>query len=65
MHYDGEQFSRTLDFVHYFKTSAKTGDGIKEAIEFMLKKVCSDEQLAKYGSMVLRISHFEPAGQVA
>lgn len=38
-HYDGEQFSREHKFVDYFKTSAKTGDGIEDAIQFMLAKV--------------------------
>ena len=38
-HYDGEQFSREHSFDNYFKTSAKTGVGINEAIDFMIEKV--------------------------
>ena len=37
---DGEQFSKEHGFAGYFETSAKTGSGIKEAIHFMVKKVC-------------------------
>ena len=38
-HYDGEQLSRELGFANYFKTSAKHGIGINEAIQFMVEKV--------------------------
>ena len=36
---DGEQFSKENGFTGYFETSAKTGAGIKEAIQFTVKKV--------------------------
>ena len=38
-HYDGKQFSIEHNFVNYFKTSAKTGEGIRDAIHFMLQEV--------------------------
>ena len=38
--HDGEKFSKEHGFAGYFETSAKTGSGIKEAIHFMVKKVC-------------------------
>ena len=37
---DGKQFSEEHGFAGYFETSAKTGVGIREAIHFMVKKVC-------------------------
>jgi len=36
---DGEQFSKEHGFVGYFETSARTGEGIREAIHFIVKKV--------------------------
>ena len=36
---DGEEFSKEHGFVDYFKTSAKTGVGIKEAVHCMVKMV--------------------------
>ena len=38
---DGEEFSKEHGFAGYFETSAKTGIGIKEAVHFMVKKVCT------------------------
>lgn len=38
--FDGDKFSEENGFVGYFKTSAMTGEGIAEAIHFMVKKVC-------------------------
>ena len=38
---DGEQLSKEHGFVGYFKTSARTGDGVKEAVHFMVKTVCT------------------------
>ena len=43
--YDGEQFSKDHGFAGYFETSAKTGQGIREAVRFMVKKVCSYQNL--------------------
>ena len=37
--YDGEQFCREHNFDGYFKTSAKYGAGIRDAIHFMIMKV--------------------------
>ena len=37
---DGEELSKEHGFAGFFETSAKTGVGIKEAIHFMVKKVC-------------------------
>ena len=38
-HFDGEQYSKEHNFTYYFKTSAKVGSGINEAIYFMIEKV--------------------------
>lgn len=38
-HYNGEEFSRKHSFANYFETSAKTGVGINEAIDFMIETV--------------------------
>lgn len=40
-HYDGEHLIKELDFARYYKTSARTGEGIRDAIHFMLQKVSS------------------------
>ena len=37
--YDGEQFSKDHNFAGYFKTSAKDGVGINNAIDFLVEKV--------------------------
>ncbi|XP_065900271.1 uncharacterized protein [Dysidea avara] len=46
---DGEQFSKDHGFIGYFETSAKTGQGIREAIHFIVKKVhqlsCAHQEL--------------------
>lgn len=44
-HYDGKQFSIEHNFANYFKTSAKTGEGFRDAIHFMLQEVHSYQQL--------------------
>ena len=46
---DGEQFSKEHGFAGYFETSAKTGAGVKEAIHFMVKKVCVFITIYTYG----------------
>ena len=63
-HYDGKQFSIEHNFASYFKTSAKTGEGFRDAIHFMLQEVRTF-RLTATDSYLVRKGHFKPVGQVA
>jgi len=54
---DGLQFSKEHDFVGYFETSAKTGQGIQEAVKCLVKKVCYRYSHAYHSYHISKTKH--------